>query len=219
MNDLPRWVSFLPILIAMAIGVCTPFVMLGVALFFVRRRKLNAETNFTQLAASLGGRLHSSALNALPISTGQFNIRGRHHGVPYQLTYSGGDRYNRMPRIKLVIPVKPSFTLSLRKEDFDTRLSKQIGMATELEIGVPDFDAEYYIRTNDPTNCRNFLLIPKHRKAIRHIHRTGFMLAFTRKHILLSKYACAGFSPGTKIIEESDAKELLDAVVVLVKGL
>jgi predicted membrane chloride channel (bestrophin family) len=44
MNDDPNWITFLPIFLVMAIGICTPFVIMIVALVFVRRRKMNAET-------------------------------------------------------------------------------------------------------------------------------------------------------------------------------
>lgn len=218
MNDGSDWIKFIPILFVMAIGICTPFVIVIVALVFVRRRKINAATSFSALADSLGGRLHSSPLNVLPMGTGRFTIQGQHHGIPYRLSFSGGGGHQPMPYITLVVPVRPSFTLSLRKENLDTRLSKRIGIASELEIGVPDFDAEYYIRTNDPTSCREYLSQANHREAIKEIHRLGFVLAFTRKHILLRKNTGPGYSPDTNIVEETEIRDALNAVTTLVQG-
>jgi len=214
--------SFLPIVFVIVMGLFTMLAMLAipiVALVLVGRKRKVIDQRITQLADSLGGRKHASALNALPASTGRYSIQGCHQGVSYQLNYRGF-RDSRAARVTLVIPLTPMFTLSLQKENWDTKLSKRIGMATELEIGVPDFDEEFFIRTNDPMTCRNYLSAPDRRAAIRHIDRAGFRLTFTRKNIQIEKHIQpAEFSGNTKIVETSELKGLLDAVVVLVRGL
>ena len=222
MNDQPHWISFLPIVFVMVMSLFTMLAMLAIPIVvfvLVGRKKKVIDQRFTQLAESLGGRKLASSLNALPVSTGKYSIQGCHQGVSYQLNYRGF-RKSQPACVTLVIPVTPMFTLSLQKENWDTKLSKQIGMATELEIGDPDFDAEFFIRTNDPMSCRNYLFVPERRAAIRHIHHAGFMLTFTRKHILVVKYMPAPeFSGNTEIVETSELKGILDAVVVLVRGL
>jgi hypothetical protein len=219
MNDAPHWISFLPIIFVILSGFCMLFALMAIPIivFVVHgRKKKAAAKHFTQLADSFGTRMHCSYL------TNTYSMQGSHHDVPYELRYYGGGNPQQggsSGSITISVPVKPLFTLSLRKEDFDTKLSKKIGMATELEIGVPDFDAEFFIRTNDPTNCRLFLSVPKHRAAIRHIYQQGYTLAFTRRRIELRKGVKALLFADNDIVEASETKGVLNAVVVLVRGL
>jgi hypothetical protein len=180
------------------------------------RKKKAAAKRFTQLAASFGSRTHCS----FPGNT--YTMQGFYHSVPYELTYYGGSMSRTAGSaafITIVVPIKPSFTLCLRKENWDTKASKEIGMATELEIGVPDFDHEFFIRTNDPTGCRDFLSASKHRTAIRHLHQEGYTLTFTREQIELRKAMKALWFADNEIVKESETRGVLEAVVVLVKGL
>lgn len=218
MNDAPNWISFLPTILALVLSLCAMLALLAIPIivFVVHgHKKKSAANRFAQLAASFGGRAHRSFFN------NTYSVQGRHHGVPYELMYYGGKMKGgvRPAAITIVVPVKPLFTLSLRKEDLDTKLSKKIGMAIELEIGVPDFDDEFFIRTNDPTSCRSFLSVPKHRTAIRHIYQQGYALAFTRKRIELRKAVKELWFADKDIVGESETKGVLDAVVALVKGL
>jgi hypothetical protein len=223
MNDAPTSSSLLPdilLILVIVIVVCMALALIAipiVGLVVLGRKKKTANKHFTQVAASLGSRTRCSVFNDT------YSMQGRHHNVPYELRYHGGNNWgggSSSGSITIVVPVKPSFTLSLRKENWDTNVSKKIGMATELEIGVPDFDAEFFIQTKDPTSCRNFLSVPRHRAAIRHIYQQGYTLAFTRNQIELRKdVKNLMFADNDEIVEESEIKGVLDVVVVLVKGL
>lgn len=110
--------------------------------------------------------------------------------------------------------------MSLRKENFDTRLSERIGLTRELETGIPEFDAAYFIRTSDQSDCRIFLSNATHRAAITKISDKGFGLIFTRNHMELGKYGSSTIlSADVDIIAASEVNEIMDAVVLLVKGL
>ena len=224
MNDAPSSSSLLPdilLILVIVIVVCMALALIAipiVGLVVLGRKKKTANKHFTQVAASLGGRRTRCS-----VFNDTYSMQGRHHNVPFELRYHGGNNRgggSSSGSITIVVPVEPSFTLSLRKENWDTNVSKKIGMATELEIGVPDFDAEFFIQTKDPTSCRNFLSVPKHRAAIRHIYQQGYTLAFTRNQIELRKdVKNLMFADNDEIVEESEIKGVLDAVVVLVKGL
>lgn len=218
MNDLPNWIRFIPIILAMIFGICMPFAIFIVAIVFINRRKKNVAKNFEILAEALGGQLHRSSLNGLPIATGRFTIEGHYHGLPYQLQYRGGSKYTT-PHLTLVVPIVPLFTLTLRNENLDTKLSKQIGMASELEIGLPEFDNEYFIQTNDPTHCRKFLRVPEHRAAIDNIRHSKFTMAFTRQQIQLTKPVATAFSDEKSVADATEIQHLLDDLHVLATGL
>ena len=219
MNEIPPWLRTLPLLVAMAFGILMPFAMVGVAVYFLKRRKANVESELTRLADSLGGRLQSSPLNALPVSRGKFKVQGRHGGMSYALTYRSG-REMAAPLLILTIPVKPPFRLTLRKESLDTRLSKRIGMASELVTGIDDFDDEYFIQTSDEVACRKFLSVSEHRDAIRAIHQLGFQFTFDRRVIRASRPVRGSLDhDDMNIAESSEVAGLLNAVACLVAGL
>ena len=111
----------------------------------------------------------------------------------------------------------PGFELSLR----DMKHTNKLGRLEEPQIGVPDFDDQFLIRTNDEARCVSYLSNGENRDCIKRIYGQGWRAEFGKKWIELTKtLGTKGitFHPITAI-QDQEIEGLVKEAALLGKGL
>ncbi|GAH32077.1 unnamed protein product, partial [marine sediment metagenome] len=96
------------------------------------------------------------------------------------------------PSLRVDFFKKPPFRLSLRKEDWSTKISKRIGLARKITLNISEFDEKFFIQTNDRLNCVTYLTDSRNREIIEKICDKGWILVFGRKEIVVTKNLSKG---------------------------
>jgi hypothetical protein len=192
----------------LVIVVCIIIICGFVAVFgLILRRKL--KQYFEKIATSINGKVKTSFF-------GFPEIQGDYQNIPFKIKYI---TYEYTSDIKIEIFKEPSFKLSLRKENADTEISKKIGLAREFQIGIHDFDKDFFIQTDNNLKCQRYLSMPKIREIIKDIYDKDCSLKFTKKKIELIKGLKSGGALSLPKIKEEEIVELLKKAIFLAKEL
>lgn|GEM_PF-5333067 len=105
-------------------------------------------------------------------------------------------RYNRSrevepPRFKVWIPLNARGYLWIGKETKWDRICKWLGLTSELETGIRDFDQNYFIATSHPRFIQTYLLDSTHQENLKNLFSSGYdQLLFdgTKLEIRYSEY-------------------------------
>lgn len=158
-----------------------PFVMLGffvvvfglIAWTAVRQGKRSAE-NFRQLAGTLGLTDASGPPTLGVFYTNQRaggELRGRRVEVFPFATGSGKSR-TQWAAMAAAVPADCPLTFHLQRQGFGTKLMEMFG-AKEIQVGDPEFDAAWFIQTNQPDYFRAALLPELRAKINALVRETG----------------------------------------------
>jgi hypothetical protein len=155
------WVPLIPLVV---FAVVIPLIIWG----SITARRRTAE-NLQKLAGRLG-------LEFQPAAgwTGSPRVSGNLRGKPVEVfTYSTGSGKTR--KTWAAISVQPAggggLTFTLQKQGFGTKISELFG-AREITVGDPEFDAAWFIQTNQPEYFRAALL-PEIREKLMAVRRVG----------------------------------------------
>lgn len=114
-------------------------------------------------------RMRDKALEKLGSPSGT----GRVDSVEYRYRYYPGSKNSPSSfRVDIDAPSEKSFKVT-REGGFD-RLSKRVGISTEIQTGDQDFDENFYITTNDNEFIQFFFSASAKRQAVRNIFNAGF---------------------------------------------
>jgi len=88
-------------------------------------------------------------------------------------------RHNRSreiepPRFKVWIPLKARGYLWIGKETRYDRICKKLGLSTEVEVGIEEFDQNYFIATSHPRFIQTFLLNSTHQEHLNSLFSNGY---------------------------------------------
>ncbi len=158
--------------------VFSVFLLIGIY-YVVRLVLAEIRGLFDSLASSLNAEVTSTRLGYPTITT----LRD---GIPLKIYFQPGSRHNPAA-IVFESSKEPPFTLQLSREDFDTRISKSIGIAKELKVGIKDFDDRFFIKTNNDARCRNFLASSSVRETIGHLDDMNASLTLNAKSMEVRK--------------------------------
>ncbi len=164
---------------SVAFGLVFGASLLVAIYLFVRQALAEIRRVFDDLASALNAEVTSTGLGYPTITT----LRD---GIPLKIYFQPGSQYNPAALV-LESSKKPPFTLQLSREGFDTRVSKSVGMAKELNVGVRDFDDRFFIKTNNDARCRDFLASSSVRETIIHLDDLNASLALSAKSIEIRK--------------------------------
>lgn len=149
---------------------------------------------FTEIATRING----SAKNSF---AGSPSITGNYNGTPVKIKYIPVTQYNPSS-LRIDFLKKPLFRLSLRKEDWSTKISKRIGLARKITLNISEFDEKFFIQTNDRLNCATYFADSRNREIVEKICDKGWILVFGRKEIVVTK----NLSKAEKLFEEKGIK-------------
>ena len=114
-------------------------------------------------------RMRDKALEKLGSPSGA----GRIDSVEYRYRYYPGSKNSPSSfRVEIDAPSDKLFKVA-REGGFD-RLSKRLGISTEIQTGDRDFDENFYITTNDNKFIQSFFGSSAKRQAVRDIFSNGF---------------------------------------------
>lgn len=139
----------------------TGILLAGIVTWAVlgRRRR---DTAWRQLAADIGGQFVSGGLfgrSKVQAQVQQSVLTLDSYSVP------AGDTSTAYTRLRASLPGLSTFEFAIAREGLIARLDKALG-AQDIEIGVPDFDHDFIIRSNDPARVRLLLSEAKVRQLI-----------------------------------------------------
>jgi len=160
-------------------GILGVLVAFGMVFLILKSVTKGIKEKFETIANSINAELKPS-----PFGVPQ--IQGNYEGSPFRIKYEHGSK-GSPSRIRIEILQKPPFELSLRTESADTKISKKIGLAKEMQIGVPDFDEQFFIKSNDKVRCQSYLGDSKVRETIKSIFERGGHIRFTKDKVEFSK--------------------------------
>lgn len=192
------------------------FSLIAALIFFHGvTKKVNEKMG--SIAASLNGKLNSSFAKDLSNSRHTIEIVVDYNDVPVKVFYMGSAKYSP-PKIGVEALKKIPFSLSLRKENFDTRISKKIGFVKDAEIGIEEFDNEFLIVTNNNLICRSYLTNDQVREKIKSILERGWRFGILDGRITIEKNLTSGLIPVDEI-KEREIRDLLNQATFLAKKL
>jgi hypothetical protein len=119
-------------------------------------------------------------------------LLGREYTVFYQPPVKGKNGKPSLLQLRTPGPRGESFSI-MRQNWFD-RLAKTIGLATEIDAGDAEFDAECYIRTEAIAFTQEVVDDPANRRAIMELRRLGFTEIALRDGEFLANWS--HFDPG-----------------------
>lgn len=154
---------------------------------------------FTEIAARINGSLRASFL-------GSPSIGGSYKGIPVKIKYLPASE-DEPPTLRIDFLKKPLFRLTLKREDWSTRIDKKIGLARKTTLNIPDFDEKFFIQTNDKLNCATYLADSRNREIIEKIYEKGWRLNFGKREIVVTK----SLSKSANLLEEKRIKGLKGA--------
>jgi len=160
-------------------GILGVLVAFGMVFLILKSTTKGVKERFESIANSVNGELKPSRF-------GVPQIQGNYEDIPFRIKYEHGSQ-GSPSRIRIEVLQKPPFELSLRRESADTKISKKIGIAKEMQIGIPDFDEQFFIQTNDKIRCQGYLGDSKIRETIKSIFERGGYIRFTRDKVEFSK--------------------------------
>jgi hypothetical protein len=135
-------------------------VLVLVIAWAVRSDRQN-KRRMAQLANALGA-----------VSSGMGGV-GVCDGIAYRFTYWSGSK-NRPSALKVILESPRGQPFQVIREGRVQRLSKEIGLAAEIQTGDPSFDGECYIETDAVEFTRTLLMSDAARDAVRAVFRLGF---------------------------------------------
>jgi len=108
----------------------------------------------------------------------------RHAG--FSIKYLGPNDGQPFVLNMFMYSARPFFYLDLRKENFDTRISKKIGFVREVEVGDEEFDAAFLLRTEARDRCKVYFSDEAKRTLVSTMYSLGYTLAFSTQGILMT---------------------------------
>ena len=140
-------ISIISAVLPIGLGVGVGYLVLKLA----TRRKEQIKQQFTLLADNLGCQVNIPEKLFMNIDKGFPSIDGMLDGKPihvYMYTVGSGKNQRTYTAFKIKTTNRYSYTLAMYKEGFFSKLGKGLGMQ-DIEIGDPDFDKQFIIKSND----------------------------------------------------------------------
>ena len=84
-------------------------------------------------------------------------LKFSHHSLPFVVTSLPATKYRQAKtEVTITLPKPAAADLKITRESFSTRVQKALG-ATDVQLGIEEFDNEYQIKTDDEFFVRNLL--------------------------------------------------------------
>lgn len=117
------------------------------------------------------------------------------------------DRYARLVELTIGVDFLPEVEFEARRESAYSRLLKRLGVARELQVGDPAFDADVYLVCDDPRLAACLRDAPEARNALHELMRNaprGFVVGDLTCRGLSprARYATDGSGPDGKALRE-----------------
>lgn len=171
----------------------TPFlVIILIVIFFVG---IVGVIVYSEYSYSISQKKRATALATIVhgIATisnqGNSEIEGVFQNAKFRIYYPCPGKKNQEPSVLIVLifTARRFFQLELRRENWDTRISKRIGFVrNEVEVGDKEFDSAFLLLTPDRERCKEYFSGQDKRSLIRTIYDQGYTLAFSDEGILMT---------------------------------
>lgn len=168
------------------IGIIIAVVVLGYYIYFWNKLKL-----LKKLEQRFGGKAKLGVLYA--------RYRGGYKGREFVITLLAPSRYSP-PELELefYLPGESPFSLEISKEDGISKFFKKVGPIKEIDTGYPEFDKEFFIRTNNKQEVLNLLWREEIRNTILQLFGLrigGFIVHTSKLRIVIVDYRKAQLEP------------------------
>lgn len=138
-------------------------------------------------------------------------ISGIYKGKTIKIEIRPGGK-NSPPYIYVWLYTPSQFNLTVYPEGTLQKIGKKVGLVTEIEIGVPEFDDRFVIKSDQSGLAVNFLLSDMNRKIIESILSTGIPVVEIRRGEIEIYKPTYNIQPDISV---DQLKPLLDGLVAL----
>jgi hypothetical protein len=159
------------------IGTVIIFLIGGIVAYtlIANSRDKNREI-FAVISERVGGRIKSSGLSGP-------QVVGHYQGIPYKIYILPGNQYST-PDLRIEFTGGLPFTLTLQSEGLNSKLERLVGFGSgkNIELGIPEFDQKFAVRTTEPEKTRAYFQKPEVRKTLEEITGQGASFLFRGKY-------------------------------------
>ena len=118
---------------------------------------------------------------------GSTEIEGVFQDAKFRTYYLGPNKNQPFFLKMFMFTARRFFQLDLRRENWDTRISKRIGFVRdEVEVGDEKFDAAFLLLTAARDRCKKYFSDQDKRTLLKIIYDQGYTLAFSDEGILMT---------------------------------
>ncbi len=146
-------------------------------------------------------------------------LYGKTGDVPFSVTFSDGNQYSPA-HLHVTLFVTLPFSMSVKKENFYTGILKKTGVMHDIRTGVPEFDNRMCIISDNPEQCRSYLLEAERWKTLSELYERGWHPSFEKKKICFVKMLKAQNLAvmWVDLINEKELLDTLDRLAVMADG-
>jgi len=151
-----------------------PIAVIWGIVWLVRRMKKWQRERYDRMAAALQGEVVRDAKGE------PLYVRAGAEGAELRVWYYREPKHlhddHDTPKTFLIMEyvIKLGFTLFLCKDNVIFGMAEKLGAVADVEIGDPEFDKKYLIRSEEPARVVAFFENPNRRAAVNHLFLKGF---------------------------------------------
>lgn len=134
------------------------FGIIGISLYFSYTQNKARNADMARFASENGLSFTPGGWFSMPSLRGSYKGHQMEMGYFQQTEGSGKHRHSHTYfYAKMMVTSAPQFYLTVSREGLMSWLGKSVGLTSEIEMGVPEFDKKYLITTNNALRAKRIL--------------------------------------------------------------